>query len=63
VAEILNRTKAGAVFERTDFSGMKSSVLNYFQRWKNHEENSERNVSNYSRKEMTFRLAAILDSV
>jgi glycosyltransferase involved in cell wall biosynthesis len=63
VAGILKQTKAGEVFERTDLSGMKNALLNYFKRWKNGEANRDRDVSDYSRKQMTIKLADILNGV
>ncbi|ALR30915.1 glycosyl transferase family 1 [Chryseobacterium sp. IHB B 17019] len=62
VAKILNETKAGKHFSYSDFESVKSFILEKFELWKNGTllENTQ-NIEQFSRKNLTKKLAEILN--
>lgn len=60
-ARVLHETKAGEIFERNDAAGMRASLIHSFEAWKNRKPSSARDVSRYTRKNLTHQLIALLE--
>lgn len=64
VAEVLRETGAGQIADFEDEQGMKSIVLNYYENYKKGElAVAVHSIEKYSRKELTERLANLLNSM
>jgi hypothetical protein len=61
-AKILSDTQAGIIKERSDINGIKSELMEYYQRWKIEDKVTTGNIHLYSRKHLTQKLIAILES-
>lgn len=61
-AAILEQTGAGKMVERTDAAGLKEQVRTQLRKWERGERPTGRDVSAYSRKNLTARLTKWLDS-
>ena len=62
-AEILRQTRAGEIFERSDKAGIKASLLRFYHRWKKGERDEQRNIANFTRKNLTSQLVTLLESL
>lgn len=64
LAEILNRTKSGTVFEQTDVDQLKSFLREAYQDWKNGNSNSNaEGISEYGRRSLTQKLSELLNTL
>jgi len=61
-AAVLAETKSGVIHEHTDHEGIKTSMLTFYQKWKLGVLTTDRNVSKYSREELTRQLVQLLDA-
>ncbi len=62
-AQILKQTQAGIIKERTDITGIKSELSNYYQHWKKEEVMTTGNIHLYSRQHLTQKLITLLETV
>lgn len=65
-AEIIRETKSGIIIPPHDTDAIKESIYEMFMRWREenlHINHDESRVQSYTRKELTRRLASILDSL
>lgn len=64
LAEILQETNAGNIVDFNDFDGIKQLILKYYNLYKSGESNTVKKASDkYSRKELTGKLAKILNEI
>ena len=59
-AAVLNITKAGKIFERSDEKGIQEALQNYYSNWKTGGALTDRDVSDYTRKKLTIKLEQLL---
>lgn len=62
-AQILNSTKAGAIVERTDTTGIKVALLSHFRNWKEGLTWNTSVINQYSREQLTKKLITVLDTL
>jgi hypothetical protein len=62
-AEVLQKTKAGKIFERDDMASIKEAVLQYYQAWRLSQGTKTGDVTYYTRKNLTQQLIRLLDSM
>ncbi len=62
-AQVLRKTKAGEIFERTDKIGVQNSISRYFNNWEMGKEVEDRDVSDYTREKLTGQLARLLEEL
>lgn len=62
-AQVLRETGTGEIFERTDAAGISASLINSFEAWKNNKSVVVRDVSRYTRINLTRQLIALLERV
>lgn len=62
-AEILRQTNAGVIKERNDVAGIKSELMRFYQEWKKGEGKGTGNIQLYSRRYLTEKLIAVLESM
>jgi glycosyltransferase involved in cell wall biosynthesis len=62
-AQVLRKTKAGEIFDRTDNAGIQNSILRYFNNWEAGKEVEDRDVSDYTREKLTGQLARLLEEL
>lgn len=63
-AKILKQTNSGLISDFNDVNGLKNNVLKYYNLFKNNKLFSESTgIENFSRKELTGKLAGLLESV
>jgi glycosyltransferase involved in cell wall biosynthesis len=60
-AKMLQETKAGQMIDRDNAHGIRQLVAERFDRWKHGPEESDRNVSEFSRRYLSGRLVEILN--
>lgn len=59
-AGVLKETRAGVIHERGDQEAIKSSLQGFYADWKEGKENPGRDITRYSRRELTGQLAKLL---
>ncbi|MEP2667527.1 MAG: glycosyltransferase family 4 protein [Cyclobacteriaceae bacterium] len=59
-AGVLMETYSGVIHERENAEGIKASLRNFYTDWKGESLNAERNISKYSRNELTVQLVKLL---
>ena len=62
-ANVLKETNAGLILDRIDHDGIKDSIMKYYFEWLNGISAQKREVSMYSRKNLTQQLVALLNSL
>jgi glycosyltransferase involved in cell wall biosynthesis len=62
-ARILNQTKAGEIFERYNQGGIQASLLSSYDNWKRDTKRGVSDVSMFTRKNLTFQLGRIIESL
>ncbi len=62
-AVVLKETKAGEIFERADSAGIQKSILMFFNGWKEGRSMADRDVSAYTREELTKQLSRLLEEL
>lgn len=61
-AEVLSKTGAGEIFERSDLAGIKSALMNYYRQWKRGVEPPGRNIEAYTRRKLAEQLDRVMRS-
>ncbi|MFZ5970658.1 MAG: glycosyltransferase family 4 protein [Bacteroidota bacterium] len=61
-ADVLNETKAGKIFDRSDLKGMKKFVEENFLLWNSGQFNESAEVAKYTRRALTKQLISLLES-
>ena len=62
-AAVLNITKAGKIFERSDERGIQEALQTYYSDWKVGRAMVDRDVSHYTRQKLTQQLIRLLESL
>ncbi|MBI9066501.1 MAG: glycosyltransferase [Salinivirgaceae bacterium] len=64
IAEILNETKAGEIFDFKNYAGIKNFVQNEFTKYSNNQEEPvSTNIDKYSRKQLTKELSELIHNI
>ncbi len=62
-AQVLRKTKAGEIIERTDKVGVQNSISRYFNNWETGKEVEGHDVSDYTREKLTGQLVKLLEEL
>ncbi len=62
-AVVLKETNAGIILERVDHDGIKDALMKFYASWRDGNTASTRDVSRYSRKNLTLQLMTLLESL
>jgi len=62
-AIVLKETNAGIILERVDHDGIKDALMKFYSRWRDGNDSTQRDVSVYSRENLTRQLVSLLNSL
>lgn len=62
-AVVLKETNAGIILERVDNDGIKDALMKFYSRWRDGNDSTQRDVSVYSRENLTRQLVSLLNSL
>lgn len=62
-AAVLRETNAGIILERTDHDGIKDAIMKFYDEWRGGNSAMKRDVSGYSRENLTRQLVTLLGSL